>query len=361
MPPHLKGRTATWALALALAVLCGCGDEVELIYPGAPDQLRAGLRCGACLTHPGGAKQGFGSEGSARVLGDLSGDLGMGLVSLTVRGQLPTLDSVGPVTSPVHPSGALDRLEVDAARARALGMTVMIKPHLSVAGAKWAGAIAPAAHRGGWASWFSAYEAYLMPVARLAHRVKAGWLCVGVELPSASRVETARWRTLIGKVRGAYSGKLAYCANWDEAHGVPFWGDLDGIGVQMFAPLTDGAAPSQDALDRGATAWLLDYHELAVRHRKPLLLTEVGFVNRQGTAEEPWVWPGAKGAATRTAAGDQEQARAYLAIVHTFGQSPHVAAISWWRWYTDPAYVEPNDVGFAPRPPGLAVLRGACR
>lgn len=57
----------------------------------------------------------------------------------------------------------------------------------------------------------------------------------------------------------------------------------------------------------------------------------------------------------------QDQAQAYLAIVHTFGRSPRVQGIHWWRWYTDPAYVEPNDVGFAPRPRALAVLRKACR
>ncbi len=349
------------AAALALLLATACAEEVELIYPDAPDYLRAGMRCGACLTHPGGAKQGFGSAGSARVLGDLAGGLGMGLASLTVRGQLPSLDSVGPVVSPVHPSGALDRLEKDAARARALGMAVMLKPHLSVAGEQWAGDISPAAERGGWAQWFAAYEAYLLPVARLAQRAGAQWLCLGVELPSASRVEAPRWRALIRKLRGVYAGKLTYCANWDEARQVPFWGELDAIGVQLFAPLSDGAAPSQDALDRGATAWLLEYHELAGRHGKPLLVTEVGFVNRAATAEEPWVWPGPKGAAARSAEGDQEQARAYLAIIHTFGQSPHVVGINWWRWYTDSKYVEPNDVGFAPRPPALAVLRAACR
>ncbi len=355
------GRQPWPVLPLILLLMIGCAEEVELIYPDAPDHLRAGLKCSACLTHAGSGQEGFGSTGSATVLQGLAGNLSMGLVSITARGRLPSLDATGPITSPVYPEGSLDRLEIDAGRARKLGLEVMIKPHLQVAGQSWAGDIAPAAAKGGWGAWFTTYEAYILPLARLAQRVGAAWLCVGVELPSASRVETPRWRKLIGKVRQEFSGKLTYCANWDEAHGVPFWGDLDAIGVQLFAPLTDGAAPTQDALDRGATSWLLRYHQLAKQHGKPLMVTEVGFVNRPGTAEEPWTWPGSQGTAKRTAAGDQEQAKAYLAVVHTFGQSPLVWGISWWRWYTDPAFVEANDVGFAPRSKALAVLKEACR
>lgn len=359
--PHPgRGSAPSAGLGLILLLLlCGCGDD-ELLYPNPQDRVHPGAGCGACLTRSGsGAKQ-FGSEASLRALWGAA-KLGLDRVSVTGRGVLPSGSSTGPITLPTAgEADTLDLLRLDTRRAVQLGLTVMVKPHLEMGDGSWRGDIQPGAISGAWDAWFAAYEAFLLPFARMAEEEGAHWLCIGVELASSSESQGSRWRALIKRVRGVFSGKLVYGANWDEVARVSFWDALDAVGVQMFAPLTRGELPDQAKVTDGADYWLAHYESVAQAAGKPLVLTEVGYINRPKTAEKPWIWPQDLGSQARSAAGDEAQRRAYLAIIRTFGQSPQLSDIYWWQFYTDPDYTEPGDVGFAPRGPARAVLEQAC-
>jgi len=60
------------------------------------------------------------------------------------------------------------------------------------------------------------------------------------------------WRVLIADIRKLYRGKLTYAANWaKELNDVPFWAELDFIGIQAYYPLTDKANPTVDELEEG--------------------------------------------------------------------------------------------------------------
>jgi hypothetical protein len=322
----------------------GSGDTARSAWdqPPAPDH-RA---CGVCYAHNwqfDGAR-GYGSETSRESLRELWNS-GIRSISLTNFAWMRTLQDPGVQfgDSPVG-SERFDRMIADARFAHELGMTVVFKPHLWVHAGAWQGHAAPP----DWPAWFASYGAYVVETARIAESVNADWFVVGTELVTASRGCPDCMRGLIAEVRTVYTGRLTYAANWDEAEHVTFWDALDAIGVQMYAPLVDEGVTDGAATLAGAARWLARYEALSVQWDRPLLLTEVGFINREGTATAPHLWP-EHGAWQATEAGDAQQRHAYEAILQTFGASPRVWGIWWWKWFTDPETDEEGATGFSPR------------
>src|ERR1043166_9625222 len=64
--------------------------------------------------------------------------------------------------------------------ARALGLTVMVKPHVWVP-ESWAGTVAPRSEDG-WRTWFESYRAALATIAAVAAEERADALSIGPEL-----------------------------------------------------------------------------------------------------------------------------------------------------------------------------------
>lgn len=334
--------------------------SVETEHDATP-AVRSGQVCGVCYAHnwQDDGALGYGSPTSEQSLREVRA-LGVTSVSLTSFGWMRNARAVEVVSSDrMRASETLDRMRAEAANAREQGASIMVKPHLWLGGGDWRGEIDPDPAAGGWDAWFASYRTFLLEHARFAEEVDAEWFVVGVELVTATRERPDLWRALIGEVRTVYSGALVYAANWDEAEAVTFWDALDAIGVQMFAPLRTDVQPLA-SLEDGARAWLARYEAIATRFDRPLILTEVGVMNREGGTVRPWEWPD-RVRATRTEAGDAEQAAYYAAIGATFGQSERVAGMYWWKWFTNPDTNEEGPVGFDPRgKPAASVLGALC-
>ena len=241
-------------------------------------------------------------------------------------------------------------------QAHALGMEVILKPHL------WVGGYDEAQNRSKigfesaarWRAWEAEYRRFLMMYARLAAEVAADVLVLGTELTRAATERPDFWRGLAADVRAVYDGDLTYAANWHEAYRqVPFWDALDYVGVQAYFPLTDAESPSSAALRDG---WASHRDDLAAVHERtgrPILFTEVGYRSAPGAAKAPWTWPERDEATTPN---DALQARCYQAFLSIFAQAPWMKGSIIWKWHP-PAEVE-RRTGFTPQgKPAEAVLR----
>ena len=89
-------------------------------------------------------------------------------------------------------------------------------------------------------------------------------------------------------MRRVYGGPLTYAANWaDDFEVMPFWDDLDLLGLNMYYPLANlGELPRADSprvreLRNRLAA-------ISRRYRKPILFTEVGYAATEHAAAEPW-------------------------------------------------------------------------
>ncbi len=289
--------------------------------------------------------------------------LGMKRIAFTPHGWLDSLKATEIKEHPAELKNAyLAQVRQDAIQARRHGMKILIKPHVIVLSKKWVARAKPDHKQGGWPAWFKSYERFILSYARFAEEIGARWLSLGVELNSAVTQNPHRWRALIGKARHLFSGKLTYTATFDQAEKVTFWGDLDVVSVALFGNLAHRETYSQAELNRNALKWLQRLTRIAGIYKRPLMLTEVGYINREGTAKDPWKWPENLDNPRRTAEGDAQQAMAYRSIITVFGQSPQVEAIFWWKWFDDPSYLEtPQLVGFSPRnKPAAKLLQAAC-
>jgi hypothetical protein len=123
------------------------------------------------------------------------------------------------------------------------------------------------------ARWFWSYHRFLLHYARIAEAHKAVCFAVGADLP-LSLAQDEHWAALITDVRKAYKGKLTYVARADHFESVPFWGEMDfvglsGVGELLADPSKDPArAQRRGDLGKRLRAWLGE-------HQKPYLLSSV--------------------------------------------------------------------------------------
>ena len=220
--------------------------------------------------------------------------------------------------------------------ARALGLSVMVKPHVWVP-ESWAGAIAPRSEAD-WPAWFSGYRGALVHIAEIAAQENADALAIGTEL--AKTTHRPEWFELIAAVRAAFPGTLLYVAhNVEEAEVVPFWASLDAIGVTLYPPL----GPDQDRIGRliamDAAAKRLD--QLSARTGKKIVVGEIGLRSAAGAAAKPW-----ESAEEREALADPLLQADVLADWLTVLRRPSVRGVLIWRWFTNPAAGGPADTDF---------------
>ena len=209
---------------------------------------------------------------------------------------------------------------------------------------KWRGTLRPARID----AWWSAYERFILHYAGLAAAGGAEWLSVGSELGSTEAWQQ-RWFHLIGRVRRVYRGKLTYSANWDHYRHVSFWRRLDAAGVNGYWALTSDRDASRAAMESRWRRVATTLRRHAADLDKPLLLTEVGYLSRDGGAVAPWDYG-------RDAPIDlEEQRRAYAAFARAWIATGGLEGVYFWTWDGGGGR---RDGGYTPRgKPAEAVLR----
>ncbi len=249
--------------------------------------------------------------------------------------------------------------DADLARAirdaHALGLKVMLKPHVDLARdpGHWRGDIGTAfADEASWTAWFDSYRAAVNHYADLAASSGAEQFCAGCELQGTSHRE-ADWRRTVAAVRARFSGPVLYAANHDgEEFRLTWWNAVDAIGVDAYYPLARGNAPTVDELTKAWEPIVARLEALSWRWSRPVVLTEIGYRSVDGACRQPWEWQ------TRGRVDTREQVDGYQAALSTFLGRPWFAGIYWWSWSPDPREGGPKDDGFTPRgKPAESVLR----
>jgi len=215
-----------------------------------------------------------------------------------------------------------------ARRAHARGMRVFWKPHLWVSRDSWPGDVAMTSDAD-WVAWWRSYRRYVVQHAVLAEHTGSELFSIGVELGRTLGRE-GEWRALIAAVRRVYSGRVTYSGNWwGDYDRVPFWDELDFVGVDAYFPLA-GAGADRAALAEGARRAVAELAAAAARFGRPVILTEVGFAARR----DAWASP-------HEEAGEYhegDQALAYEVLLEALGRPPWLAGVYFWKVYTDPSY-----------------------
>jgi hypothetical protein len=275
---------------------------------------------------------GYGSARCAEAIRELAG-LSAGWISITPFGRMDDLDSTDVLPDFEIPLSLNEELIRRTVRqARAAGLQVAIIPHVYVMSGRWRGRIDPG-DEAAWAAWFASYERFVLSWAELAEEVNAELFSIGVEFGSSTNFRPAAWRRLIARVRQVYGGALTYSANWDEADQVPFWDDLDLIGINGFWPLASAPGDQFETMGLRAAAVAAELEALAYHWFKPVLLTEVGVKSARDSALAPWEWPEH---CDRLEYDEEYQAAAYQAWFEALAGEPWFAGLFVWKYIVDP-------------------------
>ncbi|MBM3263985.1 MAG: hypothetical protein FJY97_11250 [candidate division Zixibacteria bacterium] len=230
-----------------------------------------------------------------------------------------------------------------------MGIKVMLKPHIWLrrpVDEGWIGEIDfPTEEE--WQQWEADYRTFILHYARLAQEENIEILCIATELSNPVRSRPVFWKTLIGEIRKTYSGKLTYAANWyrdyDETQ---IWADLDYIGINAYFPLTEKVRPSVEEISAGWTPLIDRIGQMSEQFGKPMLFTEVGYKNVEGTTVRPWEWPRQMEGAV---VDNTEQANAYEAMFQSFGRQDWFRGAFIWKWYPVRSRLAPDRVEFSPQ------------
>lgn len=220
--------------------------------------------------------------------------------------------------------------------AHSLGLRVMLKPHLDSYTGEWRANINPNDRN----AWFGSYTNILKHYAQIAAQYSVEDFCVGTELinmssASANGSNTQNWKNLISTIRGVYSGKLTYSANWggpgwtDEKNNIQFWDSLDYIGISAYFNLGgDGSVASLESQWNSINN--SDISPLSQRWGKPVVFTEVGYRSVSGSYTQPWNY------SLGGSEDQQGQANDYQALFDYWSKQNFMQGVELWNWSGDP-------------------------
>ncbi|HJP00659.1 MAG TPA: hypothetical protein QF764_02680 [Planctomycetota bacterium] len=190
-------------------------------------------------------------------------------------------------------------LALAIARARAAGArTVLLQPHLLLSESAGHSAWRKRTSAADWEEFFAHLERALVHYALLAERTGCDVLCIGTELWPAhgdgggvelGALKAAGWRAAIRAVREHFHGALTYAARWPaEARRIPFWEDLDLVGVTLYPDLEVAHDTSRPGRMRNRLKnSLSELGEFAREQGRAALIVEAGFRSTSDAASEP--------------------------------------------------------------------------
>jgi hypothetical protein len=213
-------------------------------------------------------------------------------------------------------------------------------------GNEWRGTIRPDS----WTEWWDSYRQMQHHYSWIAQAGGVDLLVVGSELVSTEKF-TEEWRRTIRQVRRTYKGQLTYSANWDHYNRVPFWDDLDLMGMNSYYKLGDNEkVPVEEVVQR----WTDIQKDLLAFQRKigkPLILLEAGWCSLRNAAHEPWDYT-----KSNEPIDLDLQRKLYEGFFRAWHGNPSLGGFMIWEW--PPGEGGPKDKGYTPEnKPAEKVMR----
>lgn len=233
-------------------------------------------------------------------------------------------------------------------KAHSLGMKVMLKPHLDIAGGKWRANLNPTDKT----KFFINYKNMIMDYANIAVQTGVEQFCVGAELIALSTNpdNKTQWKNLIASVKEIYDGPIIYSANADiyskenEVAKLTFWEDLDYLGMSFYRPLASDDRPTVESIKEKWAHWeqtyILPNKDLV---NKPVIFTETGYRSINGAGLRPWDY-------TQTGNTDQqEQNDLYKGFFEFWKDKEYFKGVHFWEWEAGTSIDPASDKDYTPQ------------
>lgn len=206
-------------------------------------------------------------------------------------------------------------------------LKVMLKPHLWVKGQGWAGDLRFESTED-LTEWQNSYREYLLHFVLLADSLNVEMISIGTEIRQLTKEHREYWQTLIKQIRKIYSGKLTYSSNWDNFENIPFWKELDYIGIDAYFPLSTAKTPTVNELLTESINIRSKLKTFSKSHLKKVLFTEFGFQSIDYCAAGHW-----KTSPVDYQFNPEAQANSYQALFETYWDEDWFAGGFAWKWH----------------------------
>ncbi len=210
------------------------------------------------------------------------------------------------------------------------GIKVMLKPQIWIGHGDFTGHILMTTEED-WQVFEDQYKKMMLAFAEVAEEMNVDIFCIGTELNSFVQSRPKFWTDLILSVKQIYSGQLTYAENWDKIEQVPFWSELNLIGVDAYFPISDEKTPKLDEVKSRWEVLNLQLKSLSEVHERPILFTEFGYRSIDFAGKEPWD-------SKRVDGQINEEAQAILlqGLIESLWDKSWFAGGFLWKWFHEP-------------------------
>jgi hypothetical protein len=178
-----------------------------------------------------------------------------------------------------------------------------------------------------WENFEDSYHKFILHFAKIAQEQKVEMFCVGTEWRTFIAQRDTFWKRLIPCIRTAYEGKLTYASNWDDYESVPFWNQMDFIGINGYFPVSINKNPSIQELTAGWEIHSKKLSKFSKKYDKKIIFTEIGYRSMIGATLKPWEH------SSRKKASPTIQKRAFEALFEVIWEKDWFAGLFIWKWY----------------------------
>lgn len=223
-------------------------------------------------------------------------------------------------------------------------ISVMLKPQIWIRRGQFTGELTMQSEED-WIALEKSYQKFILDFAQLAEDTEVDIFCIGTELELFVKNRPFFWDNLINEVRGVYSGKLTYAANWDEFWRTPFWDKVDYIGIDAYFPISDSQTPTFEECLKGWEPHKQGLKQFSKEWNRPILFAEFGYRSVDYAAKEPWRYD-----RSMTQVNLLAQTNATRALFESLWDESWFAGGFLWKWFVNHEKVGgPENNQFTPQ------------
>lgn len=210
------------------------------------------------------------------------------------------------------------------------GIKVMLKPQIWIVKGEFTGELNMRTEDD-WRTFENNYEDMMLLYAKLAQETNAEMYCIGTELNSFVSRRPEFWKALISKIKDIYKGELTYAENWDKIENVPFWKDLDYIGVDAYFPISETKTPLVEEVKQSWVTINKKLEHLSKTNNKPILFTEFGYRSIDFAGKTPWDARYVEGQVN-----EEAQLHLIQGLFESVWDKPWFSGGFLWKWFHNP-------------------------
>ena len=264
----------------------------------------------------------------------------------------------------IGPYETVEGMEKTIRLSQEAGLKIMLKPHIvfqpisdlkndqedRTNATEWRGSYVASSEED-WKLLERQYEDYILKCARVAEKYHLELFCIGTELREFAIRRVSFWNKLIRQVKDIYSGPITYSSNWDGYDQIPFWDQMDFIGMNAYFPISNRKNPDALLIKSAWNTIKVDVMALARAQSKPILFTEFGWRNVDYSGKEPWTHNYGNPPSNLNLQYDL-----YDSFLSCFWKEAWVAGAMCWNW--NYVSVDHSDTNFhINNKPAMAVLK----